>query len=64
MVNGFESDIPTIYGNVLKSMVIWALIKMWLNGRRGRTATGSNPAWVRPSVVMSPHTRLSVAGRR
>ena len=66
LVNGFESDIPTIYGNVLKSLVVWSLIKIWLNARGGRTVTGSSPAWIRRSVVMSPHAlaRLSVAGRR
>jgi hypothetical protein len=55
IVNGFESDIPTIYGNVLKSLVIWGLIKVWLNGRTGRTTSGASLAWMRPSVVESPY---------
>ena len=66
IVNGFESDIPTIYGNVLKSLVIWGLIKIWLNARTGRRAAGATPAWIRPSVVVSPHApaSLGMAGRR
>jgi hypothetical protein len=54
IVNGFESDIPTIYGNLLKSLLIWILIKMWLNGRAPGRATGFSPSGLRRSVVMSP----------
>ena len=33
MINGFESDIPTVYGNILKSLIVWTAIKMWMNVR-------------------------------
>ena len=62
IVNGFESDIPTIYGNLLKSMVIWTLIKLWLNGRAPRLAVGFDASGVRHSVVTrSPRTRYVTA---
>jgi hypothetical protein len=60
IVNGFESDIPTIYGNLLKSLAIWILIKMWLNGRptpaRGYTSSG-----FRASVVTARQPRIGYA---
>jgi hypothetical protein len=34
MVNGFESDIPSAYSNLLKSLAVWAAIKVWLNQRQ------------------------------
>jgi len=34
MVNGFESDIPSTYSNLLKSLAVWAVIKVWLNQRQ------------------------------
>ncbi|MGH9256335.1 MAG: hypothetical protein ACRD3C_17395 [Vicinamibacterales bacterium] len=63
IVNGFEADIPTIYGNLLKSLLIWGLIKMWLNARAGRTAAGYGPSRVRPSVVtrFQPRARFPAA---
>ena len=53
IVNGFESDIPTIYGNLLKSLSIWILIKLWLNGRP-MPAHGYASSGFRASVV-TPH---------
>ena len=51
IVNGFESDIPTIYGNLLKSLLIWVLIKLWLNTRAAGPAGGYSHSTLRPSVV-------------
>lgn len=31
MVNGFESDIPSTYANLLKSLLVWSVLKVWLN---------------------------------
>jgi hypothetical protein len=42
LVNGFESDIPTTYGNLLKSVLAWALIKAWLDTPvPGRVVSGT-----------------------
>jgi hypothetical protein len=57
IVNGFESDIPTIYGNLLKSLAIWILIKMWLNGPS--TAAAGYVSRFRPSVVTAHQPRTS-----
>jgi hypothetical protein len=62
IVNGFESDIPTIYGNLLKSLVIWILIKMWLNGRAVQHAAGYSPSGLRRSVISTPQPRARFAG--
>jgi len=62
IVNGFESDIPTIYGNLLKSLAIWIVIKMWLNARAPRTAASYSPRGIRPSVVAPrPRARFTTA---
>jgi hypothetical protein len=60
IVSGFEADIPTIYGNLLKSLLIWVLIKIAFNGRTALTADGYSPSGFRPSVVTAgrPRTRL------
>ena len=34
VVNGFESDIPSVYASLLRSLIVWVPIKMWLNARR------------------------------
>jgi hypothetical protein len=51
IVNGFESDIPTIYGNLLKTLVIWVLIKLWFNARAAEASPGFGRSRVRASVV-------------
>jgi hypothetical protein len=60
IVNGFESDIPTIYGNLLKSLAIWILIKMWLNGRH-TPAPGYTSSGFRASVVTAHQPRIGYA---
>jgi hypothetical protein len=30
MVSGFETDVPTVYANLLKFLLVWIAIKMWL----------------------------------
>ena len=60
IVNGFESDIPTIYGNLLKSLSIWILIKLWLNGR-AMPAPGYTASGFRASVVATPQPRPGYA---
>ena len=60
IVNGFESDIPTIYGNLLKSFAIWILIKMWLNGRP-TAAPGFTSSGFRASVVTAHQPRIGYA---
>ena len=60
IVNGFESDIPTIYGNLLKSLSIWILIKMWLNGRP-TAAAGYTSSGFRASVVTTHQPRIGYA---
>jgi len=30
MVSGFETDVPTVYANLLKVLLVWIAIKMWL----------------------------------
>jgi hypothetical protein len=35
VANGFEADIPTVYGNLLKSLVVLVGVKMWLDARPG-----------------------------
>ena len=60
IVNGFESDIPTIYGNLLKSFAIWILIKMWLNGRP-TAAPGYTSSGFRASVVAAHQPRIGYA---
>ena len=61
LVNGFESDIPTIYGNVLKSLV--DLEPDQAVAQRARDA-GRSPgpalAWIRRSVVLSRHIALAI----
>ena len=61
IVNGFESDIPTIYGNLLKSLAIWIVIKMWLNGRAVQHAAGFSPSGLRPSVITTQQPRAGFA---
>lgn len=65
IVNGFESDIPTIYGNLLKSLSIWILIKLWLNGRpmpaHGYTSSGFRASVVTPH---QPRSRYATATAR
>lgn len=61
IVNGFESDIPTIYGNLLKSLAIWLLIKLWLNGRAVQLAAGYRPSGFRQSVVTAQQPRAGFA---
>lgn len=56
MVSGFESDIPSIYSNLLKTLAIWTLIKIWLNPTAGRHTvrqswTGPRVWTPRPSVL-------------
>jgi hypothetical protein len=51
LVNGFESDIPTTWGNLLKSLLVWALIKVWFDVR------------VRDHAADGAPTRASVPGR-
>jgi hypothetical protein len=65
IVNGFESDIPTIYGNLLKSLVIWILIKLWLNGRAMPAAAYTSSGF-RASVVAAhqPRTTYATAAAR
>ncbi len=60
IVNGFESDIPTIYGNLLKSFLIWILIKLWLNGRAMPAAAYASSGF-RASVVTAHQPRTSYA---
>jgi hypothetical protein len=65
IVNGFESDIPTIYGNLLKSLAIWIVIKMWLNGP-ATAAAGYASSRFRPSVIAAhqPRNRYVTAAAR
>jgi hypothetical protein len=65
IVNGFESDIPTIYGNLLKSLAIWILIKLWLNGRAMPAAAYTSSGY-RASVVAAhqPRTTYATAAAR
>lgn len=52
MVSGFESDIPSIYANVLKSVAIWAVVKAWLNATPTQQAAGPRgPFGMRESVL-------------
>ena len=63
IVNGFESDMPTIYGNLLKSMVICLPIKVWLNGRAPHVAMGFDASGVTPlgGHATSPRGRYVTA---
>ena len=48
VVNGFESDVPSVYASLLRSLIVWVPIKMWLNARHA-----THPARVRGA--MRPH---------
>jgi hypothetical protein len=38
MVNGFESDVPTVYSNLLKFLPIWIAVTIWMTPRGGNFA--------------------------
>lgn len=59
MVTGFESDIPVVYGNLLKYLLIWYLIKLWFNARARGDVAARNPAAIRASVVAPQRPRAA-----
>ena len=48
VVNGFESDIPSVYANTLKSLAVWVLLKIWFNAPSIATAIRRPAAGARP----------------
>jgi hypothetical protein len=54
LVNGFESDIPTTFGNLLKSLLVWTLIKAWFDAPVRDRATGASTR----GPVFGPARRL------
>ena len=43
MVSGFQTDIPSTYANLLKSLVVWIAIKVWLNEPLPQEAVRGDP---------------------
>ena len=55
LVNGFEGDIPSAYANMLKSLLVWVLMKSWLNAPSTDSATRQprmlHASMARPNLV-------------
>lgn len=50
VVNGFESDVPSVYASLLRSLVVWVPLKIWLNHRRV-PQTARVPHGMRPHLA-------------
>ena len=55
IVNGFESDVPSVYASLLRSLVVWVPIKLWLNARPSNDARRQyrlmHPGMARPNPI-------------
>ena len=49
MVNGFEADVPSIYSNLMKALLIWVTVKVWFNASllSGGVASAAEARWAR-----------------
>jgi hypothetical protein len=55
IVSGFETDVPTVYSNLLKTLLVWIGIKVWLapsapTALLQRLAVRPHPSTIRPGL--------------